>query len=108
MNTKLLKQIKDWIAEGKEYKCYQLQEWRGRDGLRVRAMKRDRYECQDCKANGKQSRVDEVHHIIALKDNPSKFLDLDNVVCLCTTCHNKRHNRYFNGSKSKIITEERW
>lgn len=110
MNNKTLKQIKSWLSEGKAYRCYQLPQWRGKNGIRERAMKRDNYECQDCKRLGKQSRVDEVHHIVELKQRPELFLDLNNVVCLCKDCHNKRHRRELRGytKRAEPLTPERW
>lgn len=107
MTQKLLRKIEGWIKDGKLYRCYQLKEWRGVEGIRQRAIDRDKY-CYDCSSVGKLSRIDEVHHVVELKDNPSLFLRLDNVVCLCKACHNKRHYR-FEGAESKSFkTEERW
>lgn len=35
----------------------------------------------------------EVHHIQELKEHPELGLDDDNLVSLCTQCHNLRHGR---------------
>lgn len=110
MTEDLLKKIKKWIKENKEYKCYQLKEWRGIKGIRAQALKRDHNECVDCAKKGKHSKAEEVHHIVELKKNPRKFLELKNVVCLCKNCHNRRHHRELKGKKkkNKFENEERW
>src|SRR3712207_8104924 len=104
MTPELLVKIKDWLAEGKDYRCYQLKEWRGSKGIRARAKARDKY-CVDCAKIGKLSRIEEVHHEVELKQDPTKFLKLENVVCLCQACHNKRHER-FEGERSEEHTSE--
>lgn len=111
MNSKLLKKIKYFLNEGKVYRAYQLKEWRGVNGIKQAALKRDHYECQDCSKEGRQTKAVEVHHIKELKDNPELFLKLENVISLCKDCHNKRHNRSFKGNnkyKNNFTTEERW
>ena len=107
MTPKLLDKIKAWLAEGKEYRCYQLKQWRGVSGIKQMAKQRDKC-CVDCAKFGKLSSIEEVHHIIELKKDPSKFLNLDNVVCLCRTCHNKRHKRFDGKVKKSFTTKERW
>ena len=68
--------------------------WRA---LRLQALQRDHYICQDClaaKARGEILRPKTaiiVHHILPRKDYPELELDLDNVISLCDACHNKRH-----------------
>jgi len=32
-----------------------------------------------------------VHHIISIQEDPSKRLDINNLVALCTRCHEIRH-----------------
>jgi len=107
MTPQLLSKINKWLAEGNIYRCYQLKEWRGVNGIRARAMARDKY-CVDCAKIGKLSPIEEVHHEIELKTDPSKFLCLNNVACLCQACHNKRHDRFEGNKKKSFTTEERW
>lgn len=57
-------------------------------------MKRDHYECQECRRLGKYHRVENVHHIKEVKDRPDLALDLDNLICLCVEHHNEVHGRY--------------
>lgn len=111
MDNKTLQKLINWTREGKTYRCYQLNEWRGKNGIRSQALARDRYECQDCAKLGKYSKAVEVHHIKELKTHPHLFLNLDNVICLCKECHNKRHDRDQRGGNKKIKkfeTVERW
>ena len=60
---------------------------------RKQALRRDGWICKDCEQEGIITVAEEVHHIIETKDDWSKRLDIDNVVSLCKSCHNKRHSR---------------
>ena len=37
----------------------------------------------------------QVHHIVPLKDDPSRLLDDDNLIPLCGSCHNKAEKKEF-------------
>ena len=54
-------------------------------------LKRDGYECQDCKRYGRIREATEVHHIKHLEDAPELAYDNDNLISLCKACHNARH-----------------
>ena len=41
------------------------------------------------------------------KIRPDLFLDLNNLICLCKDCHNKRHDRLYK-NKIKFENVERW
>lgn len=44
--------------------------------------------CEVCKAEGDLTyKLLEVHHIEKIKDNPTKWLDNDNLICLCNYHH---------------------
>lgn len=59
---------------------------------RERALRRDEYQCQDCKRYGKITAAEHVHHIKPLEDcTAAEAIDLSNLVSLCRDCHNKRH-----------------
>ncbi len=76
---------------------------------RKEILKRDNFECQLCKEQGSYSRADTVHHIIHLEDNWELRLEDDNLVSVCSSCHNKEHPEKLHIqsiNKSKI--EERW
>lgn len=107
------KKTEDYIIEclktNQKWRIYQLKQWRGKDGLRVRALKRDNFECQDCKEAGRYKKAVDVHHIVEVEENPRLFLELNNLISLCKDCHNKRHNRQGGKSKKpKFLTPERW
>lgn len=53
---------------------------------------RDNYLCQFCLREKVIRYADCVHHIVEIKDDRSKRLDLNNLISLCYTCHNRIHN----------------
>lgn len=92
---------------------------------RMQILDRDHYECQDCRKRIKDTavsgtqligrdrkiwRAEEVHHIQGLKEHPELGLDDDNLVSLCTQCHNLRHGRAPKrfARRKKLASEERW
>jgi 5-methylcytosine-specific restriction enzyme A len=100
-------------------KFYDSKEWKQ---LREEAKKRDNYECQECKRQGRVS-IDTyeysehakrkkiklvVDHIKELEDYPELALELDNVETLCVKCHNIKHGRYFKWKVNKWAHDERW
>ena len=113
------------MTEKEKHRFYHSAAWQRE---RIRILKRDHYECQDCrhritKANheGRQlhgwemylNRATCVHHIKELEDYPDLALDHDNLISLCDRCHNERHgrttNRFFTrAKKKKPITPEMW
>ena len=54
-------------------------------------LRRDAYQCQDCKRYGRIRTAVKVHHIKHLDDYPELALQSDNLISLCDACHNKRH-----------------
>lgn len=89
-------------------KFYNSYEWqKTREAVR----ERDHNECQMCKAKGKYSTAEVVHHIKHLKDRPDLRLDMDNLISLCNECHNDIHEHGFNTAKKKkkrYTNPERW
>jgi len=59
-------------------------------------LRRDNYLCQECKRYGKTTQANTVHHIYPLEDYPEYRLTTDNLVSLCTRCHNGMHDRTTN------------
>lgn len=101
-----LQKIKQLISEDKLVKFYQSKEWRS---LRLKALQRDNYECQECKRQGKVGEAQNVHHIKEVKQFPELALVLDNTESICIPCHNYEHKRlekYIR--KPKFVNEERW
>lgn len=68
----------------KEQGFYHKTAWRR---LRLMALQRDHYLCQECLKKHKFTVATEVHHIVALEDCPSLGLELSNLVSLCWDCH---------------------
>ncbi|MFR4484057.1 HNH endonuclease [Sellimonas intestinalis] len=55
-------------------------------------------------------RATQVHHIKELKENPELAFDEENLISLCTQCHNIRHGRQPKRfvKKKEPVTEEKW
>jgi 5-methylcytosine-specific restriction enzyme A len=103
-----LQKIIQLIKDGKLVKFYQCKAWRK---LRLEALERDHYECQECKRQGKVGPAQNVHHIKEVKDFPQLALVINNVESVCINCHNKEHGRivkYIRKNKPKFVNEERW
>ena len=81
---------------------YRLKKWiRKRENI----LRRDGYECRQCKRYGKTTAATTVHHIYPLEMFPAyRLLDI-NLLSLCNECHNQMHNR-----SNNELTElgERW
>ncbi|WP_312288180.1 HNH endonuclease [Terrisporobacter sp.] len=70
-----------------ETKFYNSRSWKK---VRLSALKRDNYLCQDCLSKGIiNSSWLEVHHITPLKHDYEKRLELENLKTLCRSCHKK-------------------
>lgn len=59
--------------------------------LRLSVLKRDKYQCQECKRKGVIRDADMVHH--CNPDALDMFYDTGNLISLCNTCHNTMHDR---------------
>ena len=94
---------------------YKSNTWRGKNGLRNKALERDNNECQWCKRDGlvttKEMGRLEVDHIIEVEHGTYQdAINLDNLRTLCRYHHNVRHGR-FDGSiykKNRFAEDERW
>ena len=60
---------------------------------RAKILKRDGYECQNCRRYYKTKEARVVHHIYFFEDYSELGLQNWNLVSLCNECHNKMHNR---------------
>lgn len=67
---------------------YHKAKWRRKQQLILR---RDGYLCQDCKRYGRTTQATTVHHIKHADEYPELEWDNDNLISLCSACHNKRH-----------------
>lgn len=87
--------------------------------LRWAALKRDNFECQQCKRDGlvtvdskkergkKKEIVLNVHHIKEIETHPELALEIDNLETLCVSHHNIAHGKGFK-PKNKKWNDERW
>lgn len=67
---------------------YQSSAWKKK---RLVILRRDGYQCQDCKRYGRIRQAVTVHHIQHLDECPELAFQSDNLISLCAECHNKRH-----------------
>ena len=58
---------------------------------RMAVLRRDAYQCQDCRRYGRMRQATEVHHIKHLDEYPELAYESDNLISLCHACHNARH-----------------
>ena len=57
--------------------------------------------CLICFSKGILKECDLVHHIVEVKEDMNLALNLDNLICLCNSCHRKVHVIYDSDDKSK-------
>jgi 5-methylcytosine-specific restriction enzyme A len=89
--------------------------------LRQEAVKRDNYECQECKRqglvhvdstkeDGKKKPIElNVHHKQEIEHHPKLALVLSNLETLCLYHHNVIHDKGFQPKKeNKWVHDERW
>jgi len=92
------------IKEKKIYRFYNLAVWQRK---RAEALKRDNFECQNCKNVGKLRMADCVHHVVEVQSRAELALELENLRSLCNRCHNAVHERNFKKSDG-FHAPERW
>lgn len=61
--------------------------------VRLLALQRDNYLCQECLRKKKITPATEVHHVLELEDHPELGLELDNLTSLCWQCHEDTKRR---------------
>jgi len=61
--------------------------------VRALALVRDNYLCQRCLKSGILQKAQVVHHLVEVKEDWNRRLDVDNLECLCHKCHNQHHKR---------------
>ena len=99
------------MSKKKVHPFYKSREWKLK---RQEILRRDNFECQLCKARGLANKGVLVHHIKPLKSKPHLAFDNDNLITLCTACHEKEHRR-LDGyrvkkkeKKQELLPPERW
>ena len=95
-------------------KLYESKEWRK---LRRVVLADDKYECQHCKAEGKYTKANTVHHVNYLFLHPELALETHykdddgvvkrNLISLCHNCHEHIH-KWVQKEKPIPLTEEKW
>ncbi|MEH7462762.1 HNH endonuclease [Bacillus thuringiensis] len=69
---------------------YKSTRWKNK---RLRILKCDLHQCQECKRYGRNEEATTVHHINPLRMYPEIRLESWNLVSLCGNCHEKMHDR---------------
>ena len=72
----------DKFYQSKEWQLLRNQKWVASEGL-----------CEMCRAKGIIREAKEIHHIEPITENWNKRLDYDNLIALCSDCHNQQHLR---------------
>ncbi len=77
-------------SEGKDLEnaFYSSAKWKRK---RKSILRRDEYQCQECKKYGKRKAATIVHHIKELEDYPELAFDNNNLESVCLACHNAKH-----------------
>ncbi len=78
-----------------ESAIYSSRKWRKK---REKILKRDGYQCQECKKYGRRTPATIVHHIKEIKEYPELAFDSSNLESICLACHNAKHSE--KGKKS--------
>lgn len=56
-------------------------------------LRRDQYECQECRRFGRVRAATMVHHVKPFEHYPELKLDMNNLISLCNSCHGTMHDR---------------
>ncbi|MEK4715351.1 HNH endonuclease [Sporosarcina sp. FSL K6-5500] len=110
----------EYKTKAQQKKFYNSAAWKGKQGIRQQALKRDNWECQECKKAGRvhvdSAKVEgerksvqlNVHHIMELEDHPELALKLSNVTTVCLFHHNEIHKRFYGSRKIDEWRDEKW
>ena len=92
--------------------------WRAWLKVRANVLKKDKYECQECKKRGFYKEATTVHHINFVKKRPDLALDeyyedecgvkKRNLISLCHDCHEMAHGYRSKSKKKEPLTLEKW
>lgn len=88
---------RDFVClKGKKYKGGVARDLRKRhvwDLKRNEIKEASNWLCEVCRHNGRYSYDGlSVHHIVKIRDDPERFLDNYNLICLCQLCHKDAEN----------------
>lgn len=71
-------------------------------------LRRDHRTCQLCRRKGKYKRATTVHHMKHLRDHPELALTDDNLISLCSECHEEVHPEKHRDRRTGFDNLERW
>lgn len=69
---------------------YKSSKWKRK---RETILRRDEYQCRQCRRYGKTTAANTVHHIYPLEQYPEFALVSQNLISLCNACHEQMHDR---------------
>lgn len=90
------------VKQGRTDLFYNCRRWRRK---RREVLKAAHYECAICKAAGKYTEADTVHHIKHLREFPMLAMEDTNLQALCPECHYRIHHPEESGVR---WNDERW
>lgn len=104
-----VKEIKRCVAEKNMHRFYNSPAWKK---LRKQVLDMDKRECQECKAKGRYTKANTVHHVNHLEQYPELGLTVwlegkRNLISVCPACHENLHDNRLQKPK-EYITTERW
>jgi 5-methylcytosine-specific restriction endonuclease McrA len=56
-------------------------------------LRRDQYECRECRRYGRTKAAKVVHHVFTLEEYPQYKMNTNNLISLCVKCHEGMHIR---------------
>ena len=62
-----------------------------RRGKRIEILRRDGFKCRECLRYGRRVTATHVHHVKPAEFFPELAYSNENLVSLCSKCHNKKH-----------------
>lgn len=77
-----------WLLDERIMAFYHSKEWKE---TRKLVLIRDHGLCQICLRNGHIKKGNIVHHIVEVRQNFDKRLDMNNLETICQSCHTKLH-----------------
>lgn len=94
--------IDKYFRSNKDYiDFHNTKDWKRK---RVIILKRDGYQCRECKRYGKVTEADTVHHVLPIEERYDLRLNNSNLISLCEEHHEKMHDK-FSKRLSKLGSE---
>ena len=110
MYTEEQLQVGKWVrdlsarSDREWHAFYHTGEWKRK---RAEILQRDHNACQICRAKGRYRKAETVHHVKHLKDCPELALTNENLLSLCSACHEDMHPEYRH-KPTGFVNEEMW